>query len=280
MNAHLIRCKWPRRRLWRATHTTAAHATRYGLSNAAATGRRAGGGRRIADWWHRSWSSTDGASSSAHRLHRRAGRSSYPVPLRYAIAETVKGFGFPGAGTNLAHNLPLGANPHYDAAERQRFNTGAYQTHGEIWTLVVPKRSVIERFSPAQANALLFQGVARVRGTGEESVVLCAIGAYQLAEAVRAHQRLREHGIGSSVVYLIEPARLRAPRDSLEEAYVLPEHAVERWFPSTAPVARRTDAHASRADCGILIPINRILTQAISVTGNPAAQMAAQRISN
>lgn len=396
----------------------------------------------------------------------RAGRSGYPVPLRYAIAETVKGFGFPGAGTNLAHNLPLGANPQHDAAARQNFNTGArdlwvppdviqaavsvlnthetqqrvrerdhalarrhlalpllpeldwhsgdmlaasspmeaidtafcalvranpnlrvrvgnpdelrsnrmggtldllkhrvlrpeagvaeavdgavitalneeavvsaalankgglnlvvsyeafavkmlgalrqeilfarhqreagatpgwlsvpviatshtwengkneqshqdptfceaqlgemsdvsrvlfpadwnsamaaftgaYQTRGEIWTLVVPKRAVAERFSPAQAQALVAQGVTRVCGTGEEGVVLCAIGAYQLTEALRAHQRLRDHGIGSSVVYLIEPARLRAPRDALEAAYVLPEHALERWFPGTARV--------------------------------------------
>ena len=34
------------------------------------------------------------------------------------IAETEKGFGFPGAGSNAAHNLPLGGNPHTDAAMR------------------------------------------------------------------------------------------------------------------------------------------------------------------
>lgn len=35
----------------------------------------------------------------------------YPAPLPYVIAETEKGFGFPGAGSNAAHNLPLGGNP-------------------------------------------------------------------------------------------------------------------------------------------------------------------------
>ena len=49
----------------------------------------------------------------------------YPVRLPYAIAETVKGFGFPGAGTNAAHNLPLIENPATDAEARQRFNAGA-----------------------------------------------------------------------------------------------------------------------------------------------------------
>ena len=50
---------------------------------------------------------------------------SYPAPLPYIIAETVKGFGFPGAGKNEAHNLPLTGNPHRDDAARAAFNAGA-----------------------------------------------------------------------------------------------------------------------------------------------------------
>ncbi|MEJ6781271.1 xylulose 5-phosphate 3-epimerase [Aminobacter sp. Piv2-1] len=49
----------------------------------------------------------------------------YPAPVPYAIAETVKGFGFPGAGTNAAHNLPLGGNPSRDEAARHAFNEAA-----------------------------------------------------------------------------------------------------------------------------------------------------------
>jgi phosphoketolase len=52
------------------------------------------------------------------------GEASYPVPLPYAIAETVKGFGFPGAGTNAAHNLPLVNNPYNDESAREQFNAG------------------------------------------------------------------------------------------------------------------------------------------------------------
>lgn len=48
----------------------------------------------------------------------------YPVLLPYTIAETVKGFGFPGAGTNAAHNLPLVGNPALDENVRKMFNDG------------------------------------------------------------------------------------------------------------------------------------------------------------
>jgi phosphoketolase len=55
----------------------------------------------------------------------RAGSAHYPVRLPYAIAETIKGFGFPGAGTNSAHNLPLPGNPHRDPESARLFNEGA-----------------------------------------------------------------------------------------------------------------------------------------------------------
>jgi len=53
------------------------------------------------------------------------GSATYPVPLHYGIAETIKGFGFPGASTNAAHNLPLGANPKTNDKARKLFNDGA-----------------------------------------------------------------------------------------------------------------------------------------------------------
>lgn len=60
------------------------------------------------------------------------GVGTYPIPLHYGIGETEKGYGFPGAGSNNAHNLPLGANPSIDAQARHTFNDGAAQ-------LFVPK---------------------------------------------------------------------------------------------------------------------------------------------
>lgn len=52
-------------------------------------------------------------------------RPRYPAPIPYVIAETVKGYGFPGAGTNAAHNLPLSGNPSKDAKAREAFNEAA-----------------------------------------------------------------------------------------------------------------------------------------------------------
>lgn len=53
----------------------------------------------------------------------------YPVPLPYGIAVTTKGFGFHGAGTNAAHNLPLPGVPASDEKARRLFNKSAKALH-------------------------------------------------------------------------------------------------------------------------------------------------------
>ena len=53
----------------------------------------------------------------------------YPLELPYAIAETTKGYGFFGAGTNAAHNLPLIGNPSSQEDIRALFNQGAQQLY-------------------------------------------------------------------------------------------------------------------------------------------------------
>jgi phosphoketolase len=49
----------------------------------------------------------------------------YPLPMPYGIAETTKGYGFFGAGSNAAHNLPLPASPAQDEHARELFNKHA-----------------------------------------------------------------------------------------------------------------------------------------------------------
>ena len=51
-------------------------------------------------------------------------KQAYPAPLPYIIARCTKGFGFPGAGTNSAHNLPLSGNPSENAVARSEFHEG------------------------------------------------------------------------------------------------------------------------------------------------------------
>ncbi len=58
-------------------------------------------------------SNADGARDDPRR---------YPIRMPYGIAETVKGFGFYGAGTNAAHNLPLPGNPRIDVRARDLFH--------------------------------------------------------------------------------------------------------------------------------------------------------------
>jgi phosphoketolase len=49
----------------------------------------------------------------------------YPASMPYVIARCIKGFGFPGAGTTRAHNLPIAENPRRNEAARREFNEGA-----------------------------------------------------------------------------------------------------------------------------------------------------------
>jgi len=49
----------------------------------------------------------------------------YPAAIPYGIAESEKGYGFYGAGTNEAHNLPLPGNPRFDEEARHLFNEHA-----------------------------------------------------------------------------------------------------------------------------------------------------------
>lgn len=89
------------------------------------------------------------------RLSRRVqelqdGVLRYPLPIPYGIAETLKGFGFYGAGSNAAHNLPLPANPHTDGAARELFNHHAAQ----LWVAPDELRGACELFAARGARAL------------------------------------------------------------------------------------------------------------------------------
>lgn len=71
-----------------------------------------------------------------------SGYSKYPVRLPYGIAVAPKGAGFPGEGTNLAHNLPLLANPFLSAEAAGRFNEGARK----LWVPPLELQSAISAF--------------------------------------------------------------------------------------------------------------------------------------
>ncbi len=53
------------------------------------------------------------------------GEMNYPIKLPYLIAESIKGFGFYGEGSNAAHGTPLPKNPKYHSGSREIFNNAA-----------------------------------------------------------------------------------------------------------------------------------------------------------
>ena len=114
--------------------------------------------------------------------------------------------------------------------------THSIQALGTITALVVPKREVPNRLTPAQARLLADEGLLLLHGDPDTAaVLLAATGSYQLGEVLRAHRRLREAGIAAAVIYIGEPGRLRAGRDARECAYVLSDALVLRHFPAGTP---------------------------------------------
>ena len=92
----------------------------------------------------------------AHRVDERNRELiDYPLPMPYGIAETTKGYGFYGAGSNAAHNLPLPASPALDAQARELFNQHAAalwvepQTLSDACNLFASRKGrVLERDNP------------------------------------------------------------------------------------------------------------------------------------
>src|SRR5690606_15429697 len=75
-----------------------------------------------------------------------------------------------------------------------------------------------------------------VAGTPEGAgVQFVAIGAYQLEEAMEAHARLEALGRRSCVTVVLEPGRLRIPRDGIEAEFVDDDATVQALFPPGLP---------------------------------------------
>ena len=109
-----------------------------------------------------------------------------------------------------------------------------FTERGRISCMVIPKRDRPCVFNGSEAETLARHGALVVdeeTSAGEEPLLLIANGAYQLSEAIRACERLRETGTPFRLVYLQEPGRFRQPRDPLEAAGCLTDLERERLFP-------------------------------------------------
>ena len=141
-----------------------------------------------------------------------------------------------------------------------------YRTHGQIWTIVVPKADVAELFSPDEARRAMADGGIDLSWTGsrDESpeLMLIAIGAYQLEQVLLAARRLSERVIGHRVVYLLEPGRFRRPRTEREREHQATPSARARLFPEQCRVVVLVSHTRPEPMCGLLEPL-----QGRSVTG-------------
>lgn len=108
-----------------------------------------------------------------------------------------------------------------------------YQTRGQIWCVVAPKRAVPTRLNQEQAQQMVRDGLIRLVGSGaaDEELILVAVGAYQLTEMQRASNRLAELDIAHSLIYVYEPGRLREPRDVAEASITVSQATIGQYFP-------------------------------------------------
>jgi phosphoketolase len=113
-----------------------------------------------------------------------------------------------------------------------------YQTHGQIWTLVVPKIDPIpDLFTLDEATLLMNKGALRLdwscHNLEEQRIILTAVGAYQLEEVLKASARLKQKDVPHSVVYMLEPGRFRIPRSEREEAHLAPTQFQAGLYPNS-----------------------------------------------
>ncbi|TNE73420.1 MAG: xylulose 5-phosphate 3-epimerase [Gammaproteobacteria bacterium] len=110
---------------------------------------------------------------------------------------------------------------------------GVYTDRGRITCMVIPKRDRPCVFDTKESAILARDGALVVDEdiSEGEPLLLIANGAYQLSEAIRACERLRETGTPFRLVYIQEPGRFRQPRDVTEAATCLSELERERLFP-------------------------------------------------
>ena len=111
-----------------------------------------------------------------------------------------------------------------------------YAGRGQLACLIVSKRDVENRFDAESAQRLIRDGAAHLIGNpANAEVQLIALGAYQLDEAIKAQQHLAELGKCACVTVVLEPGRLRIPRDAIEAEFVDDDVTVSTLFPSGLP---------------------------------------------
>jgi phosphoketolase len=135
-----------------------------------------------------------------------------------------------------------------------------YDTHGQFWTLVVPKTPVVpDLFTPEEASRLLDQGALRLEAGHDptrQRLVMTAVGAYQLEEVLKASARLGERDVPHTVISMLEPGRFRTPRTEGEEAHAAPAALRDELYPGHVPLRLFVTHTRPEPLLGILEPLH------------------------
>ncbi|MCC2626506.1 MAG: D-xylulose 5-phosphate/D-fructose 6-phosphate phosphoketolase [Thermomicrobiales bacterium] len=136
-----------------------------------------------------------------------------------------------------------------------------YRTHGQIWTLVVPKADVIpDLLTPEEARTLVKDGGLLLDWAGyqreQARLILTAVGAYQLMEVLTASRRLAEQEIPHAVLCLLEPGRFRAARSISEQAHRASPEVIARLFPNKVPLRLFVTHTRPETILGLLGPLH------------------------
>jgi len=123
-----------------------------------------------------------------------------------------------------------------DAATAVAALHSVYQDQGVIGTLVVPKQDMPQWFDAEQAQDGMQTGFIEMQALSSDvRIQLLAVGAYQLQEAMRAAELLTGKGCPAQVIAVLEPGRLRIPRDRIEAGFVTPDEILAETFPHDLP---------------------------------------------
>ncbi len=122
-----------------------------------------------------------------------------------------------------------------DAATAVECLRRVYGDRGVIACLVAAKRPVPVIFDSASAARALDRGAIQLEGEVNPELQLIAVGAYQVIQAQRAAARLRERGVRVLTTCILEPGRLREPRDEFEARVTLSDEQIEELFPVGVP---------------------------------------------
>ena len=121
-----------------------------------------------------------------------------------------------------------------DSASAMHYLAQCYQSHGQIFSMVIPKGKVPNQFTQQQALQLCEQGAINLSAKQEsplsDELQIIAIGSYQLMQAQKIVSVLNQHQHACSLIYISEPGRFRQARDEWEEEFIHSSQSINALF--------------------------------------------------